>query len=154
MWANLSASISPNHAFTWQPRFACTEIYKLSSRWRIFIKIWHQDPELCSIEGTFGNKYVWSKTAARWPTHRYYSSKQCCSTNHILTDVRQHTILLNFKVICLSKTGTYLEIFRFQIFSPNWKSWIRTRGQLQPCRPQEIQFWWKDCELLNIMNYW
>ena len=35
------------------------------------------------------------------------------------TDVRQHTILLNFRVICLSKTVTYLEIFRFYNFSPN-----------------------------------
>ena len=35
------------------------------------------------------------------------------------TDVRQHTIWVNFRVICLSQTGVYIEIFRFHKICPN-----------------------------------
>ena len=70
------------------------------------------------------------------------------------TDVRQHTILVDVRDICWHQRAVHMEISRFHNFSQNWESWKPTRGQPQPCRAQEIQIWWKDYEILNIMNYW
>ena len=109
-------------------------------------QIWRQGSELCSRNRPSGNKNVGSKRPPRWPPTDITLRSRAALRVMSATDVRQHTTLVDFRVICPHRTAASRQISSFWDFW-NW-----------PFLNRIIDVWiqsiWNDCELFIFMNYW
>ena len=93
----------------------------------------------------FSEKFC-SPTAARWPTHRYYSSKQGCSTSHVNNWRASAHDFAQFYGHLLAGEGRSKANFSIFTF---WIWWI-----LHSIIDLWVNTNWKACEILILMNYW